>query len=150
MTVEIRPASHADLAALVAVLGQRHFFTDHLARQQRGDGLLLVAWLDGDPVGDGYLACEPAEEPEVRRYLPGAPRLEHLEVLGPFQGRGIGTALIRAAEEAARRLGHQRVALAVGSTTPTLGGSTSGWDMPTGDTGPSSGPGRTTTMTGRR
>jgi hypothetical protein len=87
MTVEIRPASHADLAALVAVLGQRHFFTDHLARQQRGDGLLLVAWLDGDPVGDGYLACEPAEEPEVRRYLPGAPRLEHLEVLGPFQGR---------------------------------------------------------------
>jgi L-amino acid N-acyltransferase YncA len=31
---------------------------------------------------------------------------------------GIGTALIRAAEEAARRLGHQRVALAVGVDNP--------------------------------
>jgi GNAT superfamily N-acetyltransferase len=113
-------------------------------------GLLLVAWLDGDPVGDGYLACEPAEEPEVRRYLPGAPRLEHLEVLGPFQGRGIGTALIRSGEEAARRLGHQRVALAVGVDNPDARRLYERLDMPTGDTGPSSGPGRTTTMTGRR
>jgi GNAT superfamily N-acetyltransferase len=118
MTVEIRPASHADLAALVAVLGQRHFFTDHLARQQRGEGVLLVAWLDGHPVGDVYLAREPAEQPEVRRHLPGVPRLEHLEVLGRLQRRGIGTALIRAGEETARRLGHRRVALAVGVDNP--------------------------------
>jgi hypothetical protein len=34
---EIRPASDAELATLVAVLGERHWFTDRLARQQRGD-----------------------------------------------------------------------------------------------------------------
>jgi GNAT superfamily N-acetyltransferase len=115
---EIRPGSGDDLAALVAVLGQRHFFTDHLARQRRGGGVLLVAWLDGHPVGDVFLACEPAEEAELRRRLPGVPRLDHLEVLGPQQRRGIGTALIRAGEDTARRLGHRQVALAVGVDNP--------------------------------
>jgi GNAT superfamily N-acetyltransferase len=112
--VEIRPTSAADLAALVAVLGERDFFTDRLARQQRGGGVLLVAWLHGVPVGDVVVDCGPAEEPEVRRHLPGVPRLNHLEVLGPFQGRGIGTALIREGEDTARRLGHERLALGVG------------------------------------
>ena len=116
--VEIRPGSAADLGALGAVLGQRHYFTDHLARQQRGDGVLLVAWLDDRPVGDGFLAGTAAEEPELRRHLPGVPRLEHLEVLEPLWRRGIGTALIRAAEDAARRLGHERLVLAVGIDNP--------------------------------
>src|SRR5918993_3239091 len=95
---EIRPASDAELATLVAVLGERHWFTDRLARQQRGGGVVLVAWLEGRPVGEVFLECEAAKEPEVRRHLPGVPRLDHLEVPGPFQGCGIGTALIGAAE----------------------------------------------------
>jgi GNAT superfamily N-acetyltransferase len=112
--VEIRPGSVADLAARVAVLGECHWFTDRLARQQRGGGVLLVAWLDGHPAGEVYPDCGPAEEPEVRRRLPGVPRLDHLEVPGPLQRRGIGTALVRAAEDTARRLGQQRIALGVG------------------------------------
>jgi GNAT superfamily N-acetyltransferase len=112
--VEIRPGSFADLATLVAVLGERHWFTDRLARQQRGGGVLLVAWLDGRPVGEVFLECEPATEPEVRRQLPGVPRLDHLEVAGPLWGQGIGTALICAAEGSARQLGHERIALGVG------------------------------------
>ena len=115
--VEIRPGSAADLEALVAVLGQRHYFTGHLA-QQHGDGVLLVAWLDGCPVGDGYLARTAAEEPELRRHLPGVPRLDHLEVVEPLWRRGIGTALIRSAEDTARQLGHERLALAVGVDNP--------------------------------
>jgi len=115
---EIRPASDADLATLVAVLGERHWFTDRLARQQRGGGVVLVAWLEGRPVGEVFLECEPAKEPEVRRQLPGVPRLDHLEVAGLFQGRGIGTALIRAAEDSARQLGHERIALGVGLDNP--------------------------------
>ena len=118
MSVAIRAASQADLDALVAVLGQRDWFSDRLARQRRGDGVLLVAWLGGHPAGDVYLACEPAEEPEVRRHLPGVPWLVHLEVLGRLQRRGIGTALVGAGEDAARRLGHRRIALAVGVENP--------------------------------
>jgi hypothetical protein len=87
--LEIRPGSDADLAALVAALGERHWFTDRLSRQQRGGGVLLVAWLEGRPVGEVFLECEPAKEPEVRRQLPGVPRLDHLKVLGPLWGRAL-------------------------------------------------------------
>jgi GNAT superfamily N-acetyltransferase len=147
---EIRPASDAELATLVAVLGERHWFTDRLARQQRGGGVVLVAWLDGRPVGEVFLECEAAKEPEVRRHLPGVPRLDHLEVPGPFQGRGIGTALIGAAEGTARQLGHERIALGVGIDNPRLGGCMSGWAMPTGATEPWWGAGSSTPMMGRR
>jgi GNAT superfamily N-acetyltransferase len=118
--VEIRPGSEADLAALVAVLGQLpdDFFTDRLARQQDGRGVLLVAWLDDRPVGDVYLALEPADVPQVRRHLPGVPQLIHLEVVGPLQRRGIGTALLHAAEDTARRLGYEQITLAVGVDNP--------------------------------
>ena len=116
--MEVRPASGTDLDALVAVLGQRHFFTDRLARQRDGRGVLLVAWLDGRPVGDVFLECGPADEPEVREHLPGVPLLVHLEVLGQLQRRGIGTALVRAGEQTARRLGHHRLAMGVGVDNP--------------------------------
>ena len=91
--LEIRPGSDADLAALVAALREPHWFTDRLSRQQRGGGVLLVAWLEGRPVGEVFLDCEPAIEPEVRRQLPGVPRLDHLEVVGPLWGHGtvVGT-----------------------------------------------------------
>jgi hypothetical protein len=71
--VEIRQGSEADLAALVAVLGQRHFFTDRLARQRDGGGVLLVAWHDGRPAGDVFLECERAAEvrPVARRLALG-------------------------------------------------------------------------------
>jgi GNAT superfamily N-acetyltransferase len=80
--------------------------------------VLLVAWVDGRPVGDVFLSLGPADEPEVRRHLPGVPTLVHLEVVGPLQRRGIGTALVRAGEDVARRLGHDRVALGVGLDNP--------------------------------
>jgi GNAT superfamily N-acetyltransferase len=47
------------------------------------------------------------------------PALLHLEVLGQFQRRGIGTALIRAGEDAARQLGHGRLAMGVGVDNPS-------------------------------
>ena len=65
----------------MAALGERHWFADRLARRRRGGGVLLVAWLDGRPVGDVYLDCEPAED-------------------------------------TARRLGHERIALGVGLDNP--------------------------------
>jgi GNAT superfamily N-acetyltransferase len=112
--LEIRPGSGADLPALVTVLGQRRWFSDQLARQRAGGGVLLVAWLEDGPVGDVYLSLEPDPNPVVRRHLPGVLTLVHLEVLVPYQRRGIGTALIRAGEDTARRLGHHQLAMGVG------------------------------------
>ena len=109
---------HPDLDALVAAMGQRHYFTDHLTRQHDGRGVLLVAWLDGRPVGDGFLSWEPGDHPEIRRHLPGVPELSHLEVVGPLWGQGIGTALIRTAEATARQSGHDRLILSVGVDNP--------------------------------
>jgi GNAT superfamily N-acetyltransferase len=116
--MEIRPASAADLEPLAAVFGSGRFFGDCLATQEAGSGVLLLAWIEERPVGDVFLDQDPAPEPEVRRWLPGVPRLVHLEVLGAFQRRGIGTGLVRAGEATARRLGHRRVALGVGLDNP--------------------------------
>jgi GNAT superfamily N-acetyltransferase len=116
--VEIQRGSDADLDAYVAAMGQRDYFTDRLARQHDGRGALLVAWQNGRPVGNGFLSWEPADHPEVRRHLPGVPELGHLEVVKPLWGRGIGTALIQAAEATARQSGHDRLILAVGVDNP--------------------------------
>lgn len=110
--MEIRACADSELAALVATFGQREFFADCLAGQHAGGGVLLVARVGSQAVGDVFLGRHPAEEAEVRRRLPGVPRLVHLEVLGPFQRRG--SALVRAGEDTARRLGHDRTALGVG------------------------------------
>ena len=117
--MEIRPAAAGDLEPLGAVFAsERDFFADCLATQVAGGGVLLVAWLDGRPAGDVFLSLGPADEPEVRRHLPGVPMLIHLEVAGRLQRRGIGTALVRAGEDTARRFGRVRIALGVGLDNP--------------------------------
>ena len=116
--MEIRQASADDLEALGGIFGsERRFFAECLARQEAGGGVLLVAWLDGWPAGDVFLSRDP-DEPEIRRHLPGVPTLVHLEVIGRLQRRGIGTALVLAGEDAARRLGRDRIALGVGLDNP--------------------------------
>src|SRR3954465_14904905 len=109
--LEVRPARLADLEALVGALGQQQFFVDRLARQNSGRGILLTGWKDGHPQGDVYLRLEPAEEPEIRQWLPGVPFLTHLEVVPRYQNRGIGTRLIAAAERHLHPLGNDQVAL---------------------------------------
>jgi GNAT superfamily N-acetyltransferase len=148
--IQIRPGAATELPALVEALGQRPFFADRLARQHQGRGVLLVAWLDDHPVGDVYLLREPADVPKVRLHLPGVPQLDHLEVMGPLQRRGIGTALIHAGEDTARRLGDEQLAPGVGLATSTLGGSMSGSGMSTGAMGQWWGPGGRLVMMGRR
>jgi GNAT superfamily N-acetyltransferase len=116
--LEIRVAGKGDLDALVAAMGQPDFFTDRIGRTRQGVGELLVAWLDGNIVGDVYLYREVHEEPELRREFPGVPLLNHLEVTPAWQGRGIGTALIHACEAAARAHGHDVLILGVGLDNP--------------------------------
>jgi GNAT superfamily N-acetyltransferase len=121
--LRIRPARpEEDLEILAENLGQhqRAYFADRLSRQKIGNGVLLTAWWDDHPVGDAYLWLEDAEEPELRKYLPGVPLLTHVEVREDFQSRGIGTRLIAAAEatladprKTPNKTRYQLVALAV-------------------------------------
>jgi GNAT superfamily N-acetyltransferase len=116
--LDIRVASKRDLGALVAAFGQRMLFTDRIGRTRQGAGELLVGWVDGVPVGNVYLWCEAVEEPELRAAYPGVPLMNHLQVADGRRARGIGTALVRACEDAARRRGHDVLLLGVGVDNP--------------------------------
>jgi ribosomal protein S18 acetylase RimI-like enzyme len=111
--VEIRPADAADLVVLIGTFGDEDFFHDRLARQEQGRGVLLTAWLADQPVGDVYVWLEPADEPEVREFLPGVPLLNHVEVHPDHRNRLIGTELMGEAEKLLADRGYDRVALAV-------------------------------------
>jgi ribosomal protein S18 acetylase RimI-like enzyme len=113
MRLRIRPADEGDVRALADSLGHRNLFTERLARQRQGRGLMLVAWLAGAPVGSVYLWLEPAEEPEIRERLPGAALIHHLLVHAAYQKRGVGNALMTAAENHLHGLGYRTVALGV-------------------------------------
>ncbi|MDA3804201.1 GNAT family N-acetyltransferase [Clavibacter sp. CT19] len=74
------------------------------ALQEAGGSTLLVAW-DGDrPVGSGQLDLRGA-----------APELRNLRVDAAERGRGVGTAIIRAAEE---RVAPGRLTVGVGLDNP--------------------------------
>ena len=75
------------------------------ARQERGESLFLVAWLDGVPVGSGEVVLAARRE------------LRNLHVIDAYRGRGIGTAVIRAAEEASVEAG--TLSIGVGADNPT-------------------------------
>ena len=109
----VRTARTADLPVLVGALGHECYLTDRLRRQAQGRGVLLVAWLRDEPVGDAYLWLEPAEEPLIRDHLAGVPLLQHVEVATPRGRQGIGGALVAGACDHLWRLGHRRVAALV-------------------------------------
>lgn len=111
--LHIRRARPADLEVLIRELGQRGFFDDRMARQHKRLGMLLTAWDGIRPIGVVYLWLEDAEEVELREHLPDTPILNHLEIHPDHRGGGTGTKLIKAAERRLRKLGFERVALAV-------------------------------------
>jgi GNAT superfamily N-acetyltransferase len=109
----VRTPRMADLPVLVSTLGHEWYLTDRMRRQAQGRGVLLVAWLHDEPVGDAYLWLEPAEEPLIRDHLAGVPLLQHVEVVTPRGRQSIGAALVAGACDHLWRLGHRRVAALV-------------------------------------
>jgi GNAT superfamily N-acetyltransferase len=98
--VNIRPLADEERDRVIAAgLG--------LARLPRDDGsFYLVAW-DGDAaLGHAHLA------------LTDPPEVQDVEVLERHRGRGVGSALIAAAEEEAARRGYDRLTLTVSVARP--------------------------------
>ena len=74
-----------------------------LIRAEETDQLDLLAYLDGEAVGAALLAGNPEGEGSNRVWI-------QVEVLPAHRGRGVGTALLRAVSEQARRRGHSTLA----------------------------------------
>ena len=107
--VLVRPCRCEDLSKLEWFGAYSHFrelyhrtWQDH----QSGRRLMLVADLNGFPIGQVWLDVTPAEY----AYLYA------LRVMEPFQGLGIGTRLIESAELLARSHNYRQVQLAVEKT----------------------------------
>ena len=113
--VEVRVAEPDDIDQLARALGPKHheYFRSRLPRQLRGRGEILVAFRDAHPAGAVFVSWEAADEPAVRRHLPGVPTIFHLHVAPAHRRKGVATSLIRHAEQRLRRRGHRRVLLGV-------------------------------------
>ncbi|MEV5717825.1 GNAT family N-acetyltransferase [Amycolatopsis mediterranei] len=109
----VRPAVSADLESFAELLGDRAFFVDRFERQRNDHGVLFLGWLGPLPAGAVYLWLKEAEEEPIREHLPGIPLITHLEVHRDLRRKGVGTALVQAAERRLLATGHYRVALAV-------------------------------------
>lgn len=113
--MEIRACTDLDLAALTSrwpVPGGVH--EAHLARARAGRAPYLVAWEDDEPLGAAVLRRDGVIGDDARAAFPEAAGLCHLQVRPEHRGSGVGTALVAAAEQEARRRGHPTVAMGVG------------------------------------
>jgi ribosomal protein S18 acetylase RimI-like enzyme len=128
LDVVVRRVSSSDVPLLVRYLRkdgaragaeQQQYFTEALHRQDDGEGILLVAFLDGRPVGDVYLELREPTEEVLRERLPGARLLMHLEVDEEYRERGIGSKLLAQAETELLAEGCHRIALGVRPETKT-------------------------------
>ena len=111
--MDVHPLRPDEAAAVGAALRHGLVVSDRLARQRRGECLYLVAWRAGAPIGQALLHWRRPEALASAPGLDGFPYLEDVFVLGESRNRGIGTALLKAAEDAAAKRGATGIALAV-------------------------------------
>ncbi|MGW2519832.1 GNAT family N-acetyltransferase [Streptomyces sp. NPDC001617] len=89
------------------------------ARQQAGESSYLLPWLDGRPVGHAEVRWTGCRAPEVRAEHPDCPEINGLFVWPEsLRSQGVGTAVIRVAEELARQRGVGVMGLGVGEHNP--------------------------------
>ncbi|WP_041822114.1 GNAT family N-acetyltransferase [Streptomyces davaonensis] len=119
--MEITLCTATDVALLDTCLaspGRTSFHARRFARQEAGDCAYLVAWLDGRPVGHAEMRWTGCADPQVRDATKGCPEVGGLEVAAELRSRGIGTALVRAAEKLARERQLTVVGIGVGKDNP--------------------------------
>ena len=106
--LSVRVAEDADLPALDRALptGRNDVHRAFLARQATGEVTYLTAWRGASAVGAGLLRW-------TGRGGSPDPELSNLHVPAPLQSQGIGTAIVRFAEDLARSHGHARLMIGV-------------------------------------
>ena len=118
--VEIKPITATDLALLEKRFPQggiaKH--TGRFLRQQKGEAVYLIAWVQGEPVGHGLLKWGGSQdEPVARQLRLACPDVEDLFVLAEFRSQGIGSQLLCFAERLSLEQGYTHIGLSVGVET---------------------------------
>ncbi len=107
----IRKMTERDVDEIARVFATRRKpraqYRRYFSEQLMGDRLVLVAWCGRKVVGYVTVVWESTYEPFRRA---GIPEIVDLNVITEYRRRGIGTALIHAAEDAAR----QRACVSIG------------------------------------
>lgn len=116
--IELRPLARAELSSLEAAWPSHGVHEAHLRRQQLGEATYLVAWQGVEPLGSAMAFWAGPLAEVTRAAYPDVVEIAHLQVRGEHRGKGVGTALVRAAEEHARDRGHGAVGLGVGLDNP--------------------------------
>lgn len=115
--VDLRLATAEDLP-LLEWFGQfthyRNLFAGTFAEQLADRRLMLLAVVNDFPIGQIFVHLNDAGLPAAHRQRRGY--VYSLRVLEPFQGQGIGTRLIVAAEQMLRERGYRWVVIAVAKT----------------------------------
>ena len=115
--MDIRPATHADVDRLIERLehpAAQHHVRGRWDRQERGDGLYLIAHRDGEIVGQTMILRE-STYAEVR----AAENPAEINGLDAYvKNQGVGTALVHAAEAVAIEWSRRTIGLAVGLDNP--------------------------------
>lgn len=85
-----------------------------------GEYTYLVAWNGDVPLGHCEVLWQECKSAEVRNAYPGCPEINGLLVYrAEMRGRGIGTALIRTAEDRARDRGVEWIGVGAGDDNPS-------------------------------
>lgn len=106
--VHIRLAQEEDVEQLLWSGGDKELHRERWKRQLRGEALYFLALVNDYPIGHAFLKW--SGKPTAPHY----PNVEDVQVMEPFRGFGVGTALLDACERACQERGLSRIGLAVG------------------------------------
>lgn len=104
-TCQIRPITSDDLTALLAIKDDPATHRDRLRQQSAGAAVYLGAFTDGGAAGFVLLSLE--NKADVMPYTGSSLCADMIDLLvaEPLRGRGVGSELVLACEEACREKG---------------------------------------------
>ena len=116
IAVEIRPLAGAEVGLLEQhmAFGPSEKHRERFARQLKGTIVYLAAWHENLPVGHVLLKWDGSTDEPMASKLDSCPDIEDLFVSPGYRSRGVGSQLMDAIENLARRQGYSRVGLGVG------------------------------------
>ncbi|MBR7838501.1 GNAT family N-acetyltransferase [Actinospica durhamensis] len=98
--------------------GRNDVHTYHFGCQQADEAAYLIAWSEEAAVGHVVVTWAGFREEPARLAVPQCPAIGYLQVTPASRGKGVGSALVGAAEACIAARGFRRAGLAVGIDNP--------------------------------